>query len=81
MIRQLSDSELTDASRGLCPVCYNRGFVIGPQGGLSINVECADLDCRARFNIVWRSGQALWGEVIEKDGLEGGSRWPSTPID
>lgn len=70
----LPDDDLATISRGNCPACNCRGFVIGPQGGMSINIECANIGCRARFNVAFRSGQALAGHTIS-----GGPEWPSEP--
>jgi hypothetical protein len=41
--------KLADA---VCPDCLHRGFVLGPRGGASINVECGNRACGARFNLV-----------------------------
>jgi hypothetical protein len=37
---------------GICPECGHRGFVLGPRGGASINVECGNRVCAARYNLV-----------------------------
>lgn len=36
-----------------CPVCgsIERGFYAGPEGGMSQNIECANPNCKARFNV------------------------------
>jgi hypothetical protein len=48
----LSETDLVEVlNMGVCPDCLHRGFVLGPRGGGSINIECADLKCRARFNV------------------------------
>lgn len=62
-------------SAGRCPVCKYRGFVIGPQGGMSINIECGNIDCRARFNAVFYGGHCLMAQSIPKES-EGGGPWP-----
>jgi len=70
----LTTSELATLSKGNCPACKKRGFVIGPQGGKSINIECANVDCRARFNVAFYSGAAMMGHVLPM-----GEPWPSDP--
>lgn len=73
-MENLPETDLHVLSRGCCPVCFHRGFVIGPQGAKATNVECANLACRARFNVVWFSGKAMMGHAIPSD-----SPWPSEP--
>jgi hypothetical protein len=68
----------TMISRGYCPDCNHRGFVIGPQAGLNINIECGKTACRSRFNASFWGGDVVFCERIEKFG-EGGSIWPSEP--
>lgn len=34
-----------------CPDCNHEGFWEGPHGGMSINITCANDDCKARFNV------------------------------
>jgi len=74
----LSDAALEAISKGDCPSCGHRGFVIGPWGGASINIECANPRCRERFNVTLVSGTALIGQSIERE-IDGGSEWPSKP--
>jgi len=61
---------------GYCPDCGNRGFVLGPRGGASINIECANNACRARFNVtpLPHSHRPAFVERIPKQS-EGGSDW------
>jgi hypothetical protein len=63
---------------GYCPDCRHRGFVLGPRGGASQNIECGNLACRARFNItpafMDSSGMFAFCHRIEKES-EGGSDW------
>jgi hypothetical protein len=73
----LDQSALDDLSRGRCPMCLYRGFVIGPQGGRSINIECANVACRDRFNATFVAGTALFAQHIG-NGKEGPA-WPSEP--
>lgn len=70
--------ELSDLNRGNCPTCSRRGFVIGPQGGISINIECANTSCRDRFNVAFYGGHVQAAQRIPKR-LEGGIEWPSEP--
>jgi len=66
-------------TKGNCPDCQHRGFVLGPRGGVATNIECANLGCRARFNVVTFAGEVVHGERIGngKDGIA----WPSSPAD
>lgn len=51
MMADWLDEQLVDLmSDGFCPDCGHRGWVLGPRGGASINIECGG--CRARFNVV-----------------------------
>lgn len=72
-------------TRGECPDCDERGFVLGPAagGGLKptltqINIECANLACRSRFNVALYSGEVIHAHRIESVA-EGGLTWPSEP--
>jgi len=71
----LPPGDLGTLSKGNCPACGNRGFVIGPQGAKSTNVECANIGCRARFNVAFYSGTALMGTTLPP-----GPPWPSEPM-
>jgi hypothetical protein len=75
---ELGPDDLALISAGNCPICGNRGFVIGPAGGAALNVECSSLPCRARYNVVYFSGRALMAHPIPRED-EGGSVWPSKP--
>ncbi len=69
----LSEEQLLVISRGHCPDCGHRGFVLGPQGGAAINIECGA--CANRFNVArapW--GKMVWGERIDRED-DGGSKW------
>lgn len=46
---RLSRAELEVMTKGHCPDCNHRGFVLGPRGGASINIECGG--CGNRFNV------------------------------
>jgi len=74
----MNEAALEVLSRGLCPICARRGFVLGPMGGMSINIECANVECRRRFNVVPFAGTILKAEQIDRRG-EGGVTWPSEP--
>jgi hypothetical protein len=78
MTDQMNEAAMEMLNRGSCPICARRGFVLGPQGGSSINIECANLDCRRRFNVALYAGEVLMAQQIERRG-EGGPIWPSEP--
>jgi hypothetical protein len=59
---------------GNCPGCGHRGFVLGPQGGQAINIECANLQCRQRYNVATYSGRVMMAQSIPRT-----SAWPSEP--
>jgi hypothetical protein len=71
----LSERDLATLTRGHCPACGLRGFVIGPQALPAINIECANTACAARYNVAFFSGQAIMGHE-----LDGGAPWPSAAI-
>lgn len=74
----MKQSELSDLNRGNCPTCSRRGFVIGPQGGISINIECANTSCRERYNVAFYGGHVQAAQRIPKRS-DGGLEWPSEP--
>lgn len=79
---QLGQDDLDRISGGDCPVCRRRGFVVGPMGGASVsgatlNIECAQLDCRSRFNVAFYSGQAVMGHHLPNGATS--QSWPSEP--
>ena len=79
MIDQLNDAAKRSIADGYCPDCKHRGFVLGPKGGSSINIECANLNCRSRFNIATvfdpgRGVMVVFCHRIEKQS-EGGADW------
>lgn len=50
---------------GRCPFCGKSEFYEGPQGGLSMNIMCANSECEAKFNIAaWPLGPLMQCEVI-----------------
>lgn len=65
-------------TRGFCPDCGGRGFVLGPRGGAAINIECANLHCRARWNVSPWAGVMAFAHRIPRRA-EGGQQWPSCP--
>jgi hypothetical protein len=75
---RLSESDLKTITMGQCPDCESRGFVLGPMGGAALNIECANTNCRARFNVTTFGGEVLMAEPIPREN-EGGARWPSAP--
>lgn len=79
-VKILHDDELKSISDGYCPDCGWRGFVLGPRAGLSRNIECGRLECRARFNILddVRYAGVFYGHRIERQ-IEGGSDNWGTP--
>lgn len=76
--REVGFDELQMLNEGECPTCGNRGFVLGPRGGLNLNIECADVECRSRYNVTLFAGAIQHAHRIEKRS-EGGLRWPSEP--
>ena len=64
-------------ARGNCPKCGYRGFVIGPQGGMSINIECGNVKCRERYNAAFYSGDVVFCERIGNGKVD--IPWPSDP--
>lgn len=40
-------------NKGICPDCNGQRFLEGPHGGLAVNIQCANTNCEARFNIRW----------------------------
>lgn len=79
-LRDLTKPEIYRLNEGHCPVCDYRGFVLGPRGGHSVNIECGNVECRARFNVAsaWRSHAIVFAQMIPKQA-EGGSDWGSSP--
>lgn len=72
---KLTTPQLRDIGQGHCPDCGHRGFVIGPQGGIAINIECGNLDCRKRFNAAFYGGAVVMAHRIPNVD-EGGAAWP-----
>lgn len=74
MLDQISDEDKAKIAMGHCPDCDYRGFVLGPRGGVAINIECGNLKCRARYNVTSYAGTILFAERTDKED-EGGPRW------
>jgi len=74
----LSQIDLDALTRGECPTCRSRGFILGPRGGVAQNIECANLECRARFNVTTFGGHCLLAQRIPRE-REGGNSWPCPP--
>ena len=64
---------------GHCPDCGYRGFVLGPRGGAAQNIECGNVDCRARFNVTVYGGAVLIAQRIGRGGDGDGIKWNSEP--
>lgn len=62
---------------GHCPDCGHRGFVFGPMGGASTNIECGNVNCLARFNVARGplSSYVLFAERIAKRSEGGAGNW------
>ena len=78
---RLSEAQCRTITRGHCPDCNHRGFVLGPRGGSSINIECGNLECLARFNVasVSTSHRFVMGQRIEKRSEGGSDNWGYQP--
>ena len=64
-------------TRGHCPDCDYRGFVLGPHGGASFNVECGNVACRSRFNLTLDATS----EVTCAQRIKRLVMWKSEPLD
>lgn len=73
----IDDKRLAYISSGRCPRCHYRGFVIGPQGGAAINIECGNVECRNRYNVTFRSGNAIFAHELPNGATS--QPWPSEP--
>lgn len=65
----------TLVTKNVCPSCGSHsGFFAGPEGGISQNVFCANVECRAGFNITPMVG------TCDKIGTKGDpERYPDSP--
>ena len=52
MDEETHDAMCESIGRGHCPDCNYRGFVLGPRGGAAQNIECGNVECRHKFNVV-----------------------------
>lgn len=48
-----------------CPHCNSEKFLEGPSGGCSVNVFCANEDCRAGFNVFMVPGGPFLDREIQ----------------
>jgi hypothetical protein len=76
MTEPLSDAQKKSIDDGYCPDCGHRGFVLGPKGGAMLNIECGELVCRARFNVLidYMGGPRMISERIPRE-IDGGTDW------
>jgi hypothetical protein len=68
-------TDIESLSHGKCPDCGSQGFMLGPQGGVSQNIEC--LGCGQCFNIApFLDGLINRHSLNASDGtsVEGGQR-------
>lgn len=73
----LPDDVVEGLDQGYCPDCQHRGFVLGPRAlATATNIECGNLDCRARFNVIHltHSHHLITAHRIPKES-EGGGSW------
>jgi hypothetical protein len=73
-MNDMSAIERAALEKGHCVDCGHRGFVLGPRGGVAINIECANVECRSRYNVTTFAGEVLSAQRIERTG-----KWPSEP--
>lgn len=50
-----------------CPDCAVGELLMGPRGGASINMKCANGECRHEFNLAEHLGQIVLGNRIDRD--------------
>jgi hypothetical protein len=60
---------LTEFNNAHCPDCNGKDFLMGPHGGMSQNIKCANPRCGSEFNCApfdegWRCGQPFMAERI-----------------
>lgn len=51
MKTNLNETEQAVIIERKCPDCKCDSFYCGPEGGLSVNIQCANDECGARFNV------------------------------
>lgn len=50
---KVTEDERKKLADGVCPDCGNDKFLEGPHGGLAVNIQCDNMECRSRFNVCW----------------------------
>lgn len=56
---ELTEWELEELRSGRCPDCGRKGFLAGPEGGLSQNFRCGSPGCGSRFNSLMRGVERI----------------------
>lgn len=53
------------ANRHVCPDCGGDSFSMGPQGGMSQNIKCSNLECGSEFSVApFEDGQWLGTPIM-----------------
>lgn len=74
---ELTADQWDRIGEGYCPDCDHRGFVLGPRGGAAINIECGNVECRSRFNVVagvFNHAGLIYVERLPSEAM-GGNKW------
>lgn len=62
------DLFVTVAIHDTCPDCGGKGFLGGPEGGMSQNIFCRNIECRSGFNLTpFSATQGLCERIGEGD--------------
>ncbi len=64
MDTECTKKEKKKLQKNICPDYGKKGFLEGPHGGMSINIMCANEDCKSRFNVFGMGGKLLSAERI-----------------
>lgn len=64
MIVDCTDEEKKKLEKDTCPDCGSIGFLKGPHGGMSVNIMCANTECKSKFNVSFYGNQLCWAERI-----------------
>ncbi len=51
MVVDCTDEEKDALKHNICPDCGKEGFLEGPHGGASVNIMCANEECKSKFNV------------------------------